>query len=72
MMLRKFVSFDALTLPSCILVLFCILLKYAYAKMMRILKAVKMIIFRKKGDIFLIFAQNIDCGGSNEYPQSVF
>ena len=36
---------------------------------------------RKKNDIFLIFAQNIDCGytlkpprqgGSNEYPQSMF
>ena len=36
---------------------------------------------RKKIDIFLIFAQNIDCGytlepprrgGSNEYPQSMF
>ena len=36
---------------------------------------------RKKFDIFLIFAQNIDCGytlepprrgGSNEYPQSMF
>ena len=35
----------------------------------------------KKVDIFLIFAQNIDCGyklepprrgGSNEYPQSMF
>ena len=35
----------------------------------------------KKKDIFLIFAQNIDCGhtlepprrgGSNEYPQSMF
>ena len=36
---------------------------------------------RKNVDIFLIFAQNIDCwytlepsrrGGSNEYPQSMF
>ena len=36
---------------------------------------------RKKFDIFLIFAQNIDCaytletpcrGGSNQYPQSMF
>ena len=36
---------------------------------------------KKKIDIFLIFAQNIDCGymlepprrgGSNEYPQSMF
>ena len=26
----------------------------------------------KNCDIFLIFAQNIDCGGSNEYPQSMF
>ena len=26
----------------------------------------------KKFDIFLIFAQNIDRGGSNEYPQSMF
>ena len=42
----------------------------------------KMKIFRKKNsDIFLISAQNIDCGyslepprrsGSNEYPQSMF
>ena len=23
-------------------------------------------------DIFLIFAQNIDCGYTNEYPQSMF
>ena len=38
------------------------------------------IIEKKKINIFLIFAQNIDCwytldpwlGGSNEYPQSVF
>ena len=38
-------------------------------------------IHKKKLDIFLIFAQNIDCGykleppwrgGSNEYPQSIF
>ena len=46
-----------------------------------ILKAVKMTIFRcKKCNIFLIFAQNIDCGytlepphwgGSNEYPESM-
>ena len=37
--------------------------------------------FYRKNDIFLIFAQNIDCGytleprrrgGSNEYPQSMF
>ena len=37
--------------------------------------------FQKIFDIFLIFAQNIDCGytlepprrgGSNEYPQSMF
>ena len=36
---------------------------------------------KKKNDIFLFFAQNIDCGyalelprrgGSNEYPQSMF
>ena len=26
---------------------------------------------QKKIDIFLIFVQNIDCGGSNEYPQSM-
>ena len=46
-----------------------------------IFKAVKMISFSWKIDIFLIFAQNIDCGytlerpqwgGSNEYPQSMF
>ena len=45
-------------------------------------KLVKNISFQKKiFDIFLIFAQNIDCGyrlelprrgGSNEYPQSMF
>ena len=38
-------------------------------------------VFLKNFDIFLIFAQNIDCGytlepprrgGSNEYPQSMF
>ena len=44
--------------------------------------AVKMKNFQqKKNDIFLILAQNIDCGytlepprrgGSNEYPQSIF
>ena len=44
--------------------------------------AIKMKNFQKKNlDIFLIFAQNIDCGytleppgrgGSNEYPQSMF
>ena len=28
--------------------------------------------FRKKSDIFHISAQNIDRGGSNEYPQSMF
>ena len=42
---------------------------------------VKMKNFTGKNDIFLIFAQNIDCGytlepprrgGSNEYPQSMF
>ena len=47
-----------------------------------IFKVVKMKIFsRKFFNIFLIFAQNIDCeytlepprrGGSNEYPQSMF
>ena len=44
-----------------------------------IFKLVKMKIFsRKKIDIFLIFAQNIDCGytlecnARNEYPQSMF
>ena len=47
-----------------------------------IFKVVKNENFRwKKFDIFLIFAQNIDCGytlepprrgGSNEYPQSMF
>ena len=48
----------------------------------QIFSAVKIENFiRKKIDIFLIFAQNIDCGytleppqrgGSNEYPQSMF
>ena len=47
-----------------------------------IFKVVEMKIFQQKSfDIFLIFAQNIDCGyklepprrgGSNEYPQSMF
>ena len=47
-----------------------------------IFKVVKNVNFQKKiFDIFLIFAQNIDCGytlepprrgGSNEYPQSMF
>ena len=47
-----------------------------------IFKVVKNEIFHQKNlDIFLIFAQNIDCGytlepprrgGSNEYPQSMF
>ena len=47
-----------------------------------IFKVVKNEIFHYKSfDIFLIFAQNIDCGytlepprqgGSNEYPQSMF
>ena len=47
-----------------------------------IFSVVKIEKFQKKGfDIFLIFAQNIDCGytlepprrgGSNEYPQSMF
>ena len=32
------------------------------------LNAVKMIIFRKKNDNFLIFAQNIDCGYMLEQP----
>ena len=41
----------------------------------------KKISLKKKKDVFLIFAQNIDCGytlepprrgGSNEYPQSMF
>ena len=44
-------------------------------------KQAHMIYKRKTFDIFLIFAQNIDCGftlepprrgGSNEYPQSIF
>ena len=44
-------------------------------------KVVKNETFQKTFDIFLIFAQNIDCGytlepprrgGSNEYPQSMF
>ena len=50
--------------------------------MQQFLKLEKMIIFKMKTfDIFLTFAQNIDCeytleppqrGGSNEYPQSMF
>ena len=55
--------------------------KHAHAIYMQRL-AVKMKNFQQKNfDIFLIFAQNIDCGytlepprrgGSNEYPQSMF
>ena len=48
---------------------------------MQYVRAVKMYFQMKKYNIFLIFAQNIDCGytlepphwgGSNEYLQSMF
>ena len=57
-----------------------------YTEIFKILKKMK-IFSRENFDIFLIFAQNIDCvymlkpprrgglpwrGGSNEYPQSMF
>ena len=42
----------------------------ALRKKQRFLKAVKMVNFQTKNcDIFLIFAQNIDCGYTLEPPQ---
>ena len=50
-----------------------------YTEILKVVKNEKF--HQKKFDIFLIFAQNIDCGymlepprrgGSNEYPQSMF
>ena len=50
-----------------------------YTEIFKVVKNEKISV--KKFDIFLIFAQNIDCGyslepprrgGSNEYPQSMF
>ena len=41
-----------------------------YTEIFKVVKNEKKKISRKKLDIFLIFAQNIDCG-SNEYPQSI-
>ena len=50
-----------------------------YTEIFNVVK--KMKIFGRKFDIFLVFAQNIDCGytlepprqsGSNKYPQSMF
>ena len=50
-----------------------------YKKIFKVVKNGNFLL--KKFDIFLIFAQNIDCGytlepprrgGSNEYPQSMF
>ena len=50
-----------------------------YTEILKVVKYKK--IQQKSFDIFLIFAQNIDCGstlepprrgGSNEYPQSMF
>ena len=55
--------------------------KHAYSNILKLLP-IKIEIFQIKNcDIFLISAQNIDCGyslespqrgGSNEYPQSMF
>ena len=55
--------------------------KHAHAIYKDFFSCKKMKISSEKNDIFLIFAQNIDCGytlepprrgGSNEYPQSMF
>ena len=55
--------------------------KHAYSNVLKILPPKNENFQRKKSDIFLISAQNIDCGyslepprrgGSNEYPQSMF
>ena len=54
---------------------------FALRKLAQGFQVVKIETFQKIFDIFLIFAQNIDCGstlelpcrgGSNEYPQSIF
>ena len=55
--------------------------KHAYSNILRILPPKNENFQMKNSDIFLISAQNIDCGyslepphrgGSNEYPQSMF
>ena len=55
--------------------------KHAYSNILRILPRKNENLQMKNSDIFLISAQNIDCGyslepsrrgGSNEYPQSMF
>ena len=54
--------------------------KHAYSNILKNLPPKNQIFQRKNSDIFLIFAQNIDCGyasepprrgGSNEYQQSM-
>ena len=61
---------------------FTIIMKTCPCNKQEIFLALKIEIFQLKNvDLFLIFAQNIDCGytlepphrgGSNEYPQSMF
>ena len=55
--------------------------KHAYSNILKILQPKNEIFQIKNSDIFLVSAQNIDCGyslepprrgGSNEYPQSMF
>ena len=55
--------------------------KHAYSNILKILSPKNEYFQIKNSDIFLISAQNIDCGyslepprrgGSNEYPQSMF
>ena len=55
--------------------------KHAYSNILKILQPKKENVQIKNSDIFLISAQNIDCGyslepprrgGSNEFPQSMF
>ena len=55
--------------------------KHAYSNILKILPPKNENFQKRKSDIFIISAQNIDCGyllepplrgGSNEYPQSMF
>ena len=52
--------------------LFKSLRKHAYSNTIRIIPPQYETFRMKNSDIFLISAQNIDWGGSNEYPQSIF
>ena len=68
--LRRFTGF-AVTHPLTALSslsLFRDITKTCPCNILRFFMAVKKIIYY----VFLIFAQNINCGGSNEYPQSMF